>query len=135
MLSNPIGIRLVLLALVVMPVTELVLPLDVDGHWINPTTQVHILQVQQHDASKNLQRPQQQVPLTLTPVVLKRLLNNAKGLDQRWGSSTDQSLPQNHQPLEPTELPNTNQEHDDEGVGQWCSRGSRSGLCFPASWS
>jgi len=33
-LSNPIGIRLVLLALVVMPATELVLPLDVDGHWI-----------------------------------------------------------------------------------------------------
>ena len=25
-------------SLVVMPVTELVLPLDVDGHWINPTT-------------------------------------------------------------------------------------------------
>jgi len=31
-LSNPIGIRLVLLALVVMPTTELVLPFDVDRH-------------------------------------------------------------------------------------------------------
>jgi hypothetical protein len=38
MLSNPIGIRLVLLALVVMPVAVLVLPLDVDGHRFNPTT-------------------------------------------------------------------------------------------------
>jgi hypothetical protein len=39
-LSNPIGIRLVLLGLVVMPTTELVLPFDVDGHRINPTTPI-----------------------------------------------------------------------------------------------
>jgi hypothetical protein len=32
-LSNPIGIRLVLLALVVVPVAVLVLPFDVDGHF------------------------------------------------------------------------------------------------------
>jgi len=32
MLSNPIGIRLVLLGLVVMPVAVLVLPFDVDRH-------------------------------------------------------------------------------------------------------
>jgi len=38
MLSDPIGIRLVLLALVVMPTTELVLVFDVDGHLVNPTT-------------------------------------------------------------------------------------------------
>ena len=31
-LSNPIGIRQVLLGLVVMPTTELVLVFDVDGH-------------------------------------------------------------------------------------------------------
>ncbi len=31
-LSNPIGIRLVLLALVVMPVAVLVLPFNVDAH-------------------------------------------------------------------------------------------------------
>ena len=37
-LSDPIGILLVLLALVVMPTTELVLPFNVDGHWITPTT-------------------------------------------------------------------------------------------------
>jgi len=37
-LSNPISIRLVLLGLVVMPTTELVLPFDVDGHRITPTT-------------------------------------------------------------------------------------------------
>jgi hypothetical protein len=37
-LSNPINIRLVLLALVVMPTTELVLPFNVDGHRITPTT-------------------------------------------------------------------------------------------------
>ncbi len=35
-LSNPIGIRLVLLGLVVMPTTVLVLPFDVDGHPITP---------------------------------------------------------------------------------------------------
>jgi hypothetical protein len=38
MLSNPIGIRLVLLGLVVMPTTELVLPFNVDRHFIIPTT-------------------------------------------------------------------------------------------------
>jgi hypothetical protein len=32
-LSNPIGICLVLLPLVVMPTTELVLPLDIDGYF------------------------------------------------------------------------------------------------------
>ena len=32
-LSNSIGIRLVLLALVVMPTNELVLPFDIGGHW------------------------------------------------------------------------------------------------------
>lgn len=37
-LSNPIGIRLVLLGLVVMPTTELVLPFNVDGHLLTPTT-------------------------------------------------------------------------------------------------
>jgi len=34
-LSNPIGIRLVLLALVVMPTTELILPFNVDGHCLD----------------------------------------------------------------------------------------------------
>jgi len=38
MLSDPAGVRLVLLGLVVMPATELVLMFDVDGHRINPTT-------------------------------------------------------------------------------------------------
>jgi hypothetical protein len=37
-LSNPIGIRLVLLGLVVMPTTELVLPFDVDCYRLTPTT-------------------------------------------------------------------------------------------------
>jgi hypothetical protein len=37
-LSNPKGTRQVLLGLVVMPSTELVLPFDVDGHQITPTT-------------------------------------------------------------------------------------------------
>ena len=44
-LSDPIGIRLVVLALVVMPVAVLILPLDVDGHRINPTTPDPILPV------------------------------------------------------------------------------------------
>ena len=35
-LSKPTSIRLVLLALVVMPVAVLVLPFNVDGHRINP---------------------------------------------------------------------------------------------------
>ena len=34
-LSNPIGVRLVLLGLVVMPVAVLVLPFNVDGHTIH----------------------------------------------------------------------------------------------------
>jgi hypothetical protein len=35
---DPIGICLVVLALVVPPVSKLVLPLNVDGHRITPTT-------------------------------------------------------------------------------------------------
>jgi hypothetical protein len=34
-------------------------------------------------SGRNWQQPQQQVLLMLTPAVLKRLLNNAKGLHQR----------------------------------------------------
>jgi len=37
-LSNPISIRLVLFRLVVMPIAVLVLPFNVDGHQVNPTT-------------------------------------------------------------------------------------------------
>jgi len=43
-LSDPIGILLVLLALVVMPVAVWVLPFDVDGHLITPQLQTETRQ-------------------------------------------------------------------------------------------
>ena len=59
-LSNPIGIRLVLLGLVVMPVSVLVLPFDVDGHPINPTTPDPDPPMLLLSSSKRRQQPQQQ---------------------------------------------------------------------------
>jgi hypothetical protein len=56
---------------------------DYGAHPINPTTPTQVLQEQQHDASMKMQRPPPMVLWTPTPMVLKRLLNNAKGLDQQ----------------------------------------------------
>jgi len=60
-LSNPIGIRLVLLGLVVMPTTELVLPFDVDGHLITPTTPTPDPPMLPPSSSKRKRQLQQQV--------------------------------------------------------------------------
>ena len=75
-LSDPIGILLVLLALVVMPTTELVLPFNVDGHWITPTTPDPTPPTLPPFLSSNLQQLQPWVlwvlislPLTITMVV------------------------------------------------------------------
>ena len=76
-LSNPIGIRLVLLALVVMPVAVLVLPFNVDGHRINPTTPDPILPMPLLSSGKNWQQPQRQVPVIWTPAVPMPLLHQA----------------------------------------------------------
>jgi len=43
MLSNPIGICLILLELMVLPVAVLILPFNVDGLQINPTTSIQDL--------------------------------------------------------------------------------------------
>jgi hypothetical protein len=82
-LSNPISIRLVLLALIVMPVTVLVLPFNVDGHRINPTTPTQDLPMLPPSSSRKTQQPQQQVPWMLTPMVLMRLPSSGGGLHQQ----------------------------------------------------
>jgi hypothetical protein len=68
-----------------LPLAKLILILNDDygTHRINPTTQVRNLRGQQHDASMKTQQLPLEVPLTLSPAVLKRLLNNAIGFDQR----------------------------------------------------
>jgi hypothetical protein len=56
------GIRLVLLALVVVPVAVLVLPLNVDGHFIIPTTPTQDPPALPLSSGKRKQQLQQQVP-------------------------------------------------------------------------
>jgi hypothetical protein len=70
--------------LVVMPTTELVLPFNVDGHWIIPRVQDLTPLVPLPASSRNLQQPQQRVPWMLTPVVQKQPPSSAKGHHQRW---------------------------------------------------
>jgi hypothetical protein len=84
------SIRLVLLALVVMPTTELVLPFNVDGHSITPTTPDPTPLVPLPFLSSNLQQLQQQVPWMLIPVVPMPLPSSAKDRHQQWGWSDAQ---------------------------------------------
>jgi hypothetical protein len=87
-LSNPISIRLVLLGLVVMPKTKLVLPLNVDGHWITPTTPTQDPPVPLPSSSRKRQQPQQQVLGTCSPAVLMPQRNNEE-VHPWWGLSSD----------------------------------------------
>jgi len=84
-LSNPISIRLVLLALIVLPVAVLVLPFNVDGHEINPTTPVPDPPMLPPSSSRRTQQPQQRVPGTWIPAVLMPLLSSGAGHHQQWG--------------------------------------------------
>jgi hypothetical protein len=74
-------------SLVVMPATELVLPFDVDAHWIIPRVQDPTPLVPLLASSSNLQQLQQQVLWMLTPVVLMPLPSSGAGLHQQWGWS------------------------------------------------
>jgi len=69
-LSNPISVRLVLLGLVVMPVAVLVLPFNVDGHRIAPTTPTLIPPTLLSSTGKRKRQPQRQVPFVLIEEVL-----------------------------------------------------------------
>ena len=84
MLGNPIGIRLVLLGLVVMPPTELVLPFDVDGHRVIPIAPTQAPPMLLPSSGMNWQQPQQQVPWMLTPAVLMPPPSSEAGHHQQW---------------------------------------------------
>jgi len=89
-LSDPIGIRLVLLGLVVMPVAVLVLVFDIDGHRITPTTPTQDPPMLLPYAGKRKQQLQQRVLWMLTPAVLMPLLSNGADRHQQWEWSSAQ---------------------------------------------
>jgi hypothetical protein len=82
-LSNPISIRLVLLSLVVLPTTELILPFNVDGHWITPTTPIPTPPTLLPSSDRNSQRPQRQVLWIPTPAVLMPLPSSGGDLHRQ----------------------------------------------------
>ena len=73
------GIQLVLLGLVVMPTTELVLPFNVDRHFITPTTPTQDPPMLPPSSSRRKQQPQRQVPWMLTPEVPMPLPSSGAG--------------------------------------------------------
>ena len=89
-LCGSVGIGSIVLLLKPMPASELVLVFNDDLHRINPTATIQDPPVPLLSSNRKKQQPQQRVPETWTPRVLKQPLSSGAGRHQQWEWSNAQ---------------------------------------------